>query len=586
MWVKGQLDIHVDSSEPFALDVDECVHVKDNRYIEFLSNSFSRLRKSPPDQQTENVTLVENSGESLVHRGESTDEGVDRDVDGEQSCEFPPSESTQKSLHVSGRQRIGAARFMCKYCDKVFDRKLQLIRHLAAVHIVPEKSGHLGHQPVSPKPAKNRNTQFFCSDCGEKFFSYLKLKQHLLRHTGLKYPTPTTAKTLVCAKCKKCFLDQNALAKHEKLHNPVNSRENFHVNLKPYSCDECGKTFSLNKFLTKHKQTHLDARRLTCDLCCQVFSHSYELRLHRMQHNGRTPKECHVCGKFFVSTSDLQQHSLTHLEVKVKLFPCPVDGCGKSFVRSKDFKNHLNKHTGEKMFECSVCQRKFSRSETLDTHMLVHSREKHFMCEFCGVCFTHKSNIKKHVQLGRCQGQLSCRNPTDVEMGWKDDVGGVTVNETAMESQSGEYTVEMDGKNWDTFSDIVSHMYKNDFQVLEVIKNEDGSEDVKILKLDPSNDAEFLNALKDLSSGSMQETSTATLFTSLCSSTSLEPEEQKDVKNVVVEVSESPDKHLSAEPTPFTVSEANSVFNVVPIVKGDDMNVVKIDLEFMDSQTI
>ena len=158
----------------------------------------------------------------------------------------------------------------------------------------------------------------------------------------------------------------------------------------------------------------------------------------------------------------------------------------------------MNSHTGKKLFECGVCQKRFARSDGLKQHLQVHTKEKPHMCEYCGKLFTQKHNVKRHLDLGRCPGKLvhEIQTKSDVELVLKEEE--VVLSESGIKSSFEDECF----KNFPNA--IVSDLNfgENEFQVLEVITNEDGSEEVKVLKLDPANDVEFINVLRNLSGGS------------------------------------------------------------------------------------
>jgi len=75
------------------------------------------------------------------------------------------------------------------------------------------------------------------------------------------------------------------------------------------------------------------------------------------------PFVCDVCRARFVGSSELCDHCTSaHHRI-----PCPY--CGRSFSQKASMERHQRQHTGERPFQCTLCDSSYTRKENLHTHM-------------------------------------------------------------------------------------------------------------------------------------------------------------------------------------------------------------------------
>ncbi len=80
----------------------------------------------------------------------------------------------------------------------------------------------------------------------------------------------------------------------------------------------------------------------------------------------------------------------------------------KRFSKSRNFHQHKRTHSGDKPYECDVCNKRFSQSGNLTLHKRTHTGDKPYECDACKKTFTQKQSLKRHRQTHFRNGLLLC----------------------------------------------------------------------------------------------------------------------------------------------------------------------------------
>ena len=59
-----------------------------------------------------------------------------------------------------------------------------------------------------------------------------------------------------------------------------------HVDVHPYACGVCNKSYTNQGSLRKHKRIHSEAQAFSCDVCNKLFMHENDVEEHRRIHTG------------------------------------------------------------------------------------------------------------------------------------------------------------------------------------------------------------------------------------------------------------------------------------------------------------
>ncbi|XP_063899196.1 zinc finger protein 91-like [Helicoverpa armigera] len=123
-----------------------------------------------------------------------------------------------RQKHLVEVHNVEPILYKCKVCDRGFNRKFSLTLHVKRCHLAQK--------------------DFQCQFCSYQCFTNTELKEHHLRHGGVK--------PFVCSVCKKAYSRNKALVLHMRVHN----------NDRRYICSVCGIAFVQKGSLVSHMHTH------------------------------------------------------------------------------------------------------------------------------------------------------------------------------------------------------------------------------------------------------------------------------------------------------------------------------------------
>ncbi|ELU02819.1 hypothetical protein CAPTEDRAFT_137609 [Capitella teleta] len=242
-----------------------------------------------------------------------------------------------------------------------------------------------------------------------------------------------------------------------------------HLDEKPFTCQKCGKSFKLKKYLTDHELTHSEERRFGCEVCGAQFRCDKHLSRHQKTHavekTHQCPEEgctykaftarqlrkhsdsrhweailCETCGRSFLTQQSMKAHILAFHEQR--FFQCPhcpfksgfrtgitshikrkhgltpsgaiakpnykCDQCEFACFTKHEFKRHTLNHLGEKPFKCTECDFATVEKMNLKFHMRTHTGEKPYECPICHRKFPRTLGLRRHMLVHSGQKPHKC----------------------------------------------------------------------------------------------------------------------------------------------------------------------------------
>ncbi|XP_053409091.1 uncharacterized protein LOC123561520 isoform X2 [Mercenaria mercenaria] len=271
---------------------------------------------------------------------------------------------------VSHQNQDGKA---CLICCRQFSTKFGLKMHNYHAHRGSKSEKKSTETVKSPKETEDDNLRLStkCEVCSKIFSSVFALKKHSYIHLDVK--------PFKCIKCEKTFAQKVQLKLHKCKASP--------------KCEVSSKIFSSFSDLKKHSFIHLDVKPFKCIKCEKTFAQKVQLRLHRCKAGPVKGVRCNICSETFSSALALKRHKC--IKVGSKTFKCLK--CRKTFENK--WQIHLHRRAEEceaSRLKCEICAGTYSSLNALKKHRNIHLEIKPFKCKKCEKTFAQNCQLKRH----------------------------------------------------------------------------------------------------------------------------------------------------------------------------------------------
>lgn len=331
--------------------------------------------------------------------------------------------------------------YPCEYCDKRFNSKKALKRHLVK-H--PEAKVHWPTARNSKVPDKTED--YACDYCNKRYPCRSGLTRHMLKHPNVKWsgrarelfrPTKVvhimpadaaaaTASSLVLGRkrrrfpprlphtCPQCDNEQFVTLQMYKQH--MASVHGVTVKRQRHECahNGCQRTFRSRFGLQAHvNQQHsggFEGQNQQDQNASQNLQTISEVQIPPSGCDGQTQQttgdskdkrySCSMCSMTFKLRSDRTKHQRTHSENE-RPFVC--EDCGLRCISKYGLCMHGIKMHGKplapKTFQCPICSNTI-QFKNRQQHMSVHAKNmsRPYACDTCGKTFLSSARLASHVR--------------------------------------------------------------------------------------------------------------------------------------------------------------------------------------------
>ncbi|KAK1151864.1 hypothetical protein AOXY_G32229 [Acipenser oxyrinchus oxyrinchus] len=365
----------------------------------------------------------------------------------EEAKQNPGDDRLRKKAREVGVGNEDGEPVRCTYCHRTFDRRSDLGRHVAMMHL-------------TSKP-------FRCSWCGHTFTQKKGLRFHQKtckavksvaaaatggnvnqKRVGLRSAPQEPGKAGPDTRGMKAAPQGtgggvgNTCRETSKLLQRIQTHY-----ASQYECQFCAKRCVSKMILIRHLRTHTGEKPFGCSRCGERFIRKDYLKNHltkcssrravgkRLEGAGsRESALCDKCGEFFTSQSSLKAHQKSCVVLlkppesasktaaaaeNQQVFICVE--CGEGFLNFIELRSHLqtehwkvNRVQSDQPAQADERQAKVNgllprANGALVTHMRMHTGEKPFVCA-CSAAFHRKDYLLKHAKVCKEASPFRCEN--------------------------------------------------------------------------------------------------------------------------------------------------------------------------------
>lgn len=337
-------------------------------------------------------------------------------------AEFLEPDDLTLHLHQVHKVTIAGSK-LCLFCTHKYTDLINYAEHFRDEHLTSlfyciyclrAFSDDNEHELHEKKHKRSIKSDFWCSQCPEKFSNVRDLKKHDLENhndndegvmlqpllpylsavLNIKAETllPRTDSVYICVCCSFSTSNVKHFVGHAK----------FSKNCKTFVCDTCSnvykKRYSVSQHLLKYCGTHYNFVRKQCPDCKLVFN-KFTFKDHK-----KVCKviKCYTCNTSYHTMYELSEHQSKEHPSSVELKACTF--CWKHCVGQVALQKHINRtHKGELhlyKYLCVYCKSPFKHPQKLFGHFFTkHKTIEPYTCRICSKKFRIRKRFTLHIKL-------------------------------------------------------------------------------------------------------------------------------------------------------------------------------------------